>query len=109
MKIKIIITGGTFDKEYNELTGQLFFKDTHLPEMLKLGRCMTDVNIDTVMMMDSLEMTDHHRQLISTYCNKAREKNIVITHGTDTMPETARFLSTHIINKTVVLTGAMIP
>ncbi len=109
MKIKIIITGGTFDKEYNELTGQLFFKDTHLPEMLKLGRCMTDVKIDTVMMMDSLDMTDQHRQIISAYCNKAKEKNIVITHGTDTMPETARYLSKHITNKTVVLTGAMVP
>ena len=109
MRIKIIITGGTFDKEYNELTGQLFFKDTHLPEMLRLGRCMTDVNIDTVMMMDSLEMTDEHRKLISAYCIKAKEKNIVITHGTDTMPETAKYLSKYITGKTIVLTGAMVP
>ena len=109
MKIKIIITGGTFDKEYNELTGQLFFKDTHLPEMLRLGRSLADVEIDTVMMMDSLDMKDHHRELICNYCNKAKEKNIVITHGTDTMPETAKYLSKHVFNKTVVLTGAMVP
>lgn len=109
MKIKIIITGGTFDKEYNELTGQLFFKDTHLHEMLKLGRSLADVDVHTVMMIDSLDMTDHHRELICNYCNKSKEKNIVITHGTDTMPETAKYLSKHIINKTVVLTGAMVP
>ena len=109
MKIRIIITGGTFDKEYNELTGQLFFKDTHLPEMLRLGRSLADVNIDTIMMMDSLDMTDDHRELISNYCNNAKEKNIVITHGTDTMPETAKYLSKYVLNKTIVLTGAMIP
>ena len=109
MKIKIIITGGTFDKEYNELTGQLFFKDTHLPEMLKLGRSLADVEVDTVMMMDSLDMTDSHRELICNYCNKSKEKNIVITHGTDTMPETAKYLSKHVFNKTIVLTGAMVP
>ena len=109
MKIKFIITGGTFDKEYNELTGQLFFKDTHLQEMLKLGRCMIDVEIDTVMMMDSLDMTDDHRKIICDYCNKTKEKNIVITHGTDTMPETGMYLSRHIFNKTIVLTGAMVP
>lgn len=109
MKIKIIITGGTFDKEYNELTGQLFFKDTHLPEMLRLGRSLADVDIDTVMMIDSLDMTDDHRKIISTYCNKAKEKNIIITHGTDTMPETAQYLSKHVLNKTIVLTGAMVP
>ncbi|MDB5199191.1 MAG: asparaginase [Chitinophagaceae bacterium] len=109
MKIKILITGGTFDKEYNELNGQLYFKDTHLPEMLRLGRCMTEVNIETVLMMDSLEMTDEHRRTILSHCKKAKEKYIVITHGTDTMPETAKYLSKYITGKTIVLTGALIP
>lgn len=109
MKIKFIITGGTFDKEYNELTGELFFKDTHIREMLKLGRSLNDVSIETVMMMDSLEMTDEHRKLILERCIKAKEKQIIITHGTDTMSETAKYLSTHIKDKTVVLTGAMVP
>jgi L-asparaginase len=109
MRIKIIITGGTFDKEYNELTGQLFFKDTHLQEMLRLGRCIADVDIKTLMMMDSLEMTDAHRNKIANYCRKIREKNIVITHGTDTMTETAKYLSKKIKDKTIVLTGAMVP
>jgi L-asparaginase len=109
MRIKIIITGGTFDKEYNELTGQLFFKDTHLPEMLRLGRCIAEVDITTLLMIDSLEMTVEHRQLIASYCKKAKEKNIVITHGTDTMEETAKYLSKHVTNKTIVLTGAMVP
>ena len=109
MAIKIIITGGTFDKEYNELSGQLFFKDTHLPEMLKLGRCMTDVRIETIMMIDSLEMTDRERDEILNHCKKAKEKQIVITHGTDTMAETAMYLSKKITGKTIVLTGAMVP
>lgn len=109
MSIKILITGGTFDKEYNELTGQLFFKDTHLPEMLRLGRCSVDVQPVTLMMMDSLEMKDEHRNLILTWCNEAKEKRILITHGTDTMAETAVYLSTKIPDKTIVITGAMIP
>ncbi len=109
MKIKFIITGGTFDKEYNELTGELFFKDTHINEMLKLGRSLNEVSIETVMMMDSLEMKDEHRKMILDRCKKAKEKHIIITHGTDTMSETANFLSHHIKDKTVVLTGAMVP
>jgi len=109
MSIKIIITGGTFGKEYNELTGQLFFKDTHLPEMLKLGRCTVDVSIETLLMIDSLEMNNEHRELICKKCNEAEEQQIIITHGTDTMPETASYLFEKIRNKTVVLTGAMIP
>lgn len=109
MRIKIIVTGGTFDKEYNELTGELFFKDTHLQEMLRLGRCIADVHIETVMMMDSLQMTDKHRELITSYCKKTKEKKIIITHGTDTMPETAKYISKKIAGKTIVLTGAMVP
>jgi L-asparaginase len=109
MAIRILITGGTFDKEYNELTGELFFKDTHLPEMLKLGRCRTEVDIRTLMMIDSLDMTEQDRALIADHCLKADEKKIIITHGTDTMADTARFLAGRIIDKTIVITGAMIP
>ena len=109
MSILIIITGGTFDKEYNELNGQLFFKDTHLPEMLRLGRSVPEVEIKTLMMIDSLEMTDEHRQVISVACNNANQTQIIITHGTDTMTETANYLAAKITEKTIVLTGAMIP
>ncbi len=109
MTIRILITGGTFDKEYNELDGTLFFKDTHLPEMLKLGRCKLDVEVRTLMMIDSLEMTDADRQLILEQCNKCNEDRIVITHGTDTMELTAEMLGEKLKGKTVVLTGAMIP
>jgi L-asparaginase len=109
MKIRIFITGGTFDKEYNELDGKLFFKDTHLPEMLKLGRCKVPVEIRTLMLVDSLEMTDADRQIIIEQCRKCTEDRIVITHGTDTMEETARALGQANLDKTVVLTGAMVP
>ena len=107
--IRIFITGGTFDKEYNELTGELFFKDSHLPEMLKLGRCNLDVQVRTLMMIDSLHMSDDDRQIILRQCRTAPESRIVITHGTDTMVETASVLARGIADKTVVLTGAMIP
>jgi len=109
MAIRIFITGGTFDKEYNELNGQLYFKDTHLQELLNLGRSQVAVEIRTLMMIDSLEMTDHDRELIAHQCNSCEENKIVITHGTDTMAETAQLLAAKVKNKTVVLTGAMIP
>jgi L-asparaginase len=109
MPIRLLITGGTFDKEYEELSGRLFFKDTHVPEMLKLGRCGLDVAVRTVMMVDSLEMTDADRQAILANCRQAPETRIVITHGTDTMVETARVLAPAGDHKTIVLTGAMIP
>lgn len=109
MPVKIFVTGGTFDKEYNELDGKLFFKDTHLPEMLRLGRCRVNVDIRTLMLIDSLEMTDDDRQSILEQCKKAKEKKIVITHGTDTMESTAKVLGAAIKDKTVVLTGAMVP
>ncbi len=109
MAVRILITGGTFDKEYNELTGELFFKDTHLTEMLRLGRCRVDVDIRTLMMIDSLEMTEQDRLVIADHCVKAEEQKIIITHGTDTMADTARFLAGRVKDKTVVLTGAMIP
>lgn len=109
MKIKILITGGTFDKEYNDLTGQLFFKDTHLSEILNLGRSRLDLDIQTLMMIDSLDMTDNDRNVIAKSCMEAKEDKIVITHGTDTMVETAKVLAKKIKNKTIVLTGAMVP
>ena len=109
MNIKIFITGGTFDKEYNELDGKLFFKDTHLPEMLKLGRSQVSVDMNTLMMLDSLDMIEADRQEIAEHCLKADEDKIVITHGTDTMVESARLIAERVKDKTIVLTGAMVP
>ncbi|MBI1185038.1 asparaginase [bacterium] len=109
MTIRIFVTGGTFDKEYDMLTGNLFFRDTHIKEILDLGRSLVDVRISTLMMVDSLEMTEDDRQIILFNCQKCKEDKILITHGTDTMPETARMLGEANIDKTIVLTGAMIP
>lgn len=109
MAIRIFITGGTFDKEYNELNGQLYFKDTHLSDLLEMGRNKIPVEIRTLMMVDSLEMTDEDRELIAYQCNQCSENKIVITHGTDTMSDTAYVLAQKVTNKTVILTGAMIP
>ncbi len=103
------MTGGTFDKEYNELTGELFFKDTHLPEMLRLARSSADIGIRTLMMIDSLNMTEQDREMIAQNCIKAKEERILITHGTDTMVETAKAIARSVKGKTVVLTGAMVP
>jgi L-asparaginase len=107
--VRVFVTGGTFDKEYNELNGSLFFKDTHLPEMLRLGRSRIDVSITTLMMIDSLDMTDAGRARIVDECGRAAEARILITHGTDTMVATATALAAAITGKTIVLTGAMIP
>lgn len=107
--IRVFVTGGTFDKEYNEIAGRLFFQDTHVPEMLRLGRCLLDVEISALMMIDSLEMTGDDRRAIAAACRNARETRIVITHGTDTMVETAAHLGREIQGKTIVLTGAMVP
>ena len=109
MPVRILITGGTFDKEYDELTGRLFFKDTHVQEMLRLGRCRLGLVVQTVMMVDSLEMTTAGRQAILEACRQAAETRIVVTHGTDTMVETADVLAAGLSGKTVVLTGAMVP
>lgn len=109
MAVRIFITGGTFDKEYNELNGQLYFKNTHLHNLLDLGRNKVPVEIRTLMMVDSLEMTDKDRDLIVHQCNHSEENRIVITHGTDTMSQTAKYLAEKVKGKTVVLTGAMIP
>lgn len=107
--IRIFATGGTFDKEYNERTGALYFQRSHIRDMLKLGRCHLKLQIETLMMIDSLEMTDAGRALILRRCRQASEKYIVITHGTDSMEQTAAVLGKAITNKTIVLTGAMVP
>jgi L-asparaginase len=110
MKIRILVTGGTFDKEYDELTGRLFFRDTHLPEMLKLGRCRLDLAIETVTMIDSLDLDDEGRARIVAKARASEETAVVITHGTDTMVQTARALAAAAMDtKTIVLTGAMVP
>jgi L-asparaginase len=107
--IRVYITGGTFDKEYDELSGRLFFKDTHIHEMLRLGRCRLEVRVRTLMMIDSLEMSDDDRRLVLEHCRHAEEDRIVITHGTDTMAHTAAVLGEAALSKTIVLTGAMVP
>lgn len=109
-KIRILVTGGTFDKEYDELTGRLFFLDTHLPEMLGRGRCRLDVTIETVMMIDSLDLDDMGRTRIAERARDSEETAIIVTHGTDTMVKTARVLAGSALDrKTIVLTGAMVP
>ena len=107
--IRIFVTGGTFDKTYDEIRGALTFGDTHLPEMLTLGRSRVEVSIRTLMMIDSLQMTDADRELIVHNCAQCEESRIVVTHGTDTMVETAAAIARGVTGKTVVLTGAMIP
>ncbi len=109
MPIRILITGGTFDKEYNALNGRLYFKDTHLPEMLRTARTNLEINYRTLMLMDSLDLTTADRELIAHNCQAVDESKIIITHGTDTMSETAKYLAERITDKTIILTGAMIP
>lgn len=108
--IQVFVTGGTFDKEYNYISGELYFKDTHLKEMFKLGRCTLDIDIKTLMMLDSLEMTDTDREIIAHNCAKTVFNKVLITHGTDKIVETATYLAQRqLLGKTIVLTGAMIP
>ncbi len=108
--IQVFITGGTFDKQYNYITGQLFFKDTHVQAMLERGRCSLDYDVKTLMMVDSLEMTDTDRQIIAHNCLRSPHQRILITHGTDTMVKTAGYLvNAGLKDKTIVLTGAMVP
>ncbi|GAB4255764.1 MAG: asparaginase domain-containing protein [Acidobacteriota bacterium] len=107
--LRILVTGGTFDKEYDEIHGRLFFRRTHVPEMLQLGRCRLAVAVETVMLKDSLDMTEEDRRLIAERTREAPEARLVITHGTDTMVETAAVLAREVPGKTIVLTGAMIP
>ena len=107
--IQIFITGGTFDKSYNHISGDLFFEKTHIPEMLERSKCRLNVNVKTLMMIDSLEMTKKDIEKIIDECKKTKSSRIVITHGTDTMVNTAEKIAEKIKNKTIVLTGAMIP
>jgi L-asparaginase len=108
--VQVFVTGGTFDKEYNYLTGQLYFKDTHLKEMFSLGRCEVPIDLKTLMMVDSLEMSDEDRAIVTYNCRKSQHDRILITHGTDSMVETARAIAAaKITDKTIILTGAMIP
>lgn len=107
--IRVLVTGGTFDKNYNELEGRLHFRETHVPEMLGLGRCKLPIVVETLMLIDSLEMTDEHRTRVLEACRRASESRIVITHGTDTMEHTARVIGSAALDKTIVLTGAMVP
>ena len=110
MRIRILVTGGTFDKKYDELSGRLYFRDTHLPEMLARGRSMLQVAVETVMMVDSLDIDDGRRARIVERARASEENAIVISHGTDTMVETARALAAAGLDaKTIVLTGAMVP
>ena len=107
--IKIFVTGGTFDKDYDEKNGKLFFKETHMSEILALGRSKVEVDIETLMMIDSLDMTDKDRKKIIERCTSAEENQIIITHGTDTMTKTATDIGKRKLGKTIVITGAMIP
>lgn len=108
--IQVFVTGGTFDKDYNYITGELYFKDTHLPSMFVRGRSTLQVDIKTLMLVDSLEITDADREIMLLNCKRTKARQILITHGTDTMVETAKFLaSKKLKNKTIVLTGAMVP
>ncbi len=107
--LRVFVTGGTFDKEYDEIRGRLDFGDTHLPDMLRRGRCELDLEVRTLMMVDSLELTEEDRETIAHNCRRVQEERIVITHGTDTMVDTARVLARGVEGKTIVLTGAMIP
>ncbi|MBT3518343.1 MAG: asparaginase [Candidatus Marinimicrobia bacterium] len=109
MSVRIMITGGTFDKDYDEITGKLYFKDTHMREILVLGRSKLEVKIRTLMLVDSLDMTNDDRAVILDNCKRVPESQIVITHGTDTMTDTARIIANGNIEKTIILTGAMIP
>ncbi len=107
--IKLLVTGGTLDKTYNLHNGELHFIDSHVPEILAEGRCHAGVETETLMLKDSLEMTDADRAVIADVCNAARQQRIVITHGTDTLTDTAEYLAVRVKDKTVVLLGAMVP
>lgn len=107
--IQVYVTGGTFDKEYNFINGELYFKDTHLPDMFERGRSTLDIDVKTLMMVDSLEMSAVDREIIMHNCSKCQSNHIIITHGTDTMVETATYLANFKLPKTIILTGAMVP
>ncbi|SFV89527.1 L-asparaginase [hydrothermal vent metagenome] len=107
--IKLLITGGTIDKVYDELTGELVFKKTHIVDMLNRGHSMSETVSEVLFLKDSLEITKADRQLILSKCLGSKEDKILITHGTDTMVETAQLLGKEVKGKTIVLFGAMVP
>ena len=108
--IKIFITGGTFDKSYDHINGKLFFEKTHLPEMIKRSKCNLEIQVKTILMKDSLDLSNEDVSKIVNTCKKEKSNNIIITHGTDTMTNTARLIAEQkLSNKTIILTGAMIP
>ena len=107
--IKMIITGGTIDKRYNELNGEMYFPETHLPAMLQQSRCKLDIDLQLLMLKDSLAMTDTDREVLRQACSTTGEQQIIVTHGTDTMVESAQYLARAITDKTIVLVGAMVP
>ena len=109
MTLRILATGGTFDKHYDEINGKLTFGESHLPALLARCRLTVDVALEQLPLMDSLDMVDADRERILASCTAAAEKAIVIIHGTDTMPQTATVLGPAQLGKTIVLTGAMIP
>lgn len=107
--IRFIETGGTIDKQYNLSDGSLYFTQTSIPNMLKQGRCTVDITHQTLELLDSLEMTEDYRANVLSICKSCEEDQIIISHGTDTMTETAQSLDELGLDKTVVLFGAMIP
>ncbi len=109
MSLRIIATGGTFDKHYDPLTGNLVFRDSVLPAALARARITEPLQVDTLLALDSLDMNEGHRQQIREACERSAEQHIVIVHGTDTMRETAQVLGHAALPKTIVLTGAMVP
>jgi L-asparaginase len=109
MTLRLIATGGTFDKHYDELSGKLGFAESHLPQVIARTRMTIPVALETLPLLDSLDMQDEDRERVLASCRAASEKAIVIVHGTDTMRETAAVLGAASLGKTIVLTGAMIP
>lgn len=109
MALHIIATGGTFEKHYDEISGQLVFRESHVPSLLERARVSVPYTFETVCMLDSLDMQEQDRQKILEACSDSVSGNIVIVHGTDTMPETAIVLGKAMLDKTIVLTGAMVP
>lgn len=110
-ELRIIVTGGTIDKVHDPMTeGLAFAKDdsTHLPEMLNIGRCHFPI-VQRIMLKDSLDFDDSDRAAIVDAVNAAEEDAIVVTHGTGTMGQSARWLAERVTGKTVVFTGAMRP
>jgi L-asparaginase len=107
--IKLIVTGGTIDKRYNELNGELYFSKTHVPEMLQRSRCKLDIDLQSLMLKDSLDMTEADREALRQACSATDTEQIIITHGTDTMVDSAGYLAKTVTDKTIVLVGAMVP